>query len=84
MSKFPRKIKTASNARAQLQAMTCASESISSMAEKELLSDEVKADIFFVIVPAIALISRNVTLKVYGKQRKRLFTTAGTQTQALL
>ncbi|CAH3155936.1 unnamed protein product, partial [Porites lobata] len=64
--------------------MTCASESISSMAEKELLSDEVKADIFFVIVPAIALISRNVTLKVYGKQRKRLFTTAGTQTQALL
>ena len=27
------------------------------MAEKELLSDEVEADIFFVIVPAIALIS---------------------------
>ena len=83
MNKFPRKIKTASNARAQLQAMTCASESISSMAEKELLSDEAEANIFLVIVPAITLISRNVTLKVYGKQRKRLFTTAGTQTQAL-
>ena len=64
--------------------MTCASESISSMAEKELLSDGVEADIFFVIVPAIALISRNVTLKVYEKQRRRLFTTAGPQKQALL
>ena len=63
MSKFPRTITTASDARAQLQAMTCASESISSMAEKELLSDEVEADTFFVIVPATALISRNVTLK---------------------
>ena len=64
--------------------MTCASESISSMAEKELLSDEVEADIFFVIVPAITLISRNVTLKVNEKQRRRLFTTAGPQKQALL
>ena len=54
------------------------------MAEKELLSDEVEADIFFVIVPAITLISRNVTLKVYEKQRRRLFTTAGPQNQALL
>ena len=65
MSKFPRTITTASDARAQLQAMTCASESNSSitMAEKELLSDEVEADIFFVIVPAIALISRNVTVE---------------------
>ena len=33
------------------------------MAKKELLSDEVEADIFFVIVPAIALISRNVTVE---------------------
>ena len=63
VSKFPRKITTVSDAIAQLQAMTCASESISSMAEKELLSDEVEADIFFVIVPAIALISRNVTVE---------------------
>ena len=39
------------------------SESISSMAEKELLSNEVEADIFFIIVPAIALISRNVTVE---------------------
>ena len=54
------------------------------MVEKELLSDEVEADIFFVIVPAIALISRTVTLKVNEKQRRRLFTTAGPQTQALL
>ena len=54
------------------------------MAEKELLSDEVEADIFFVIVPAINLISRNVTLKVQEKQRRRLFTTAGPQNQALL
>ena len=84
VSKFPRTITTASDARAQLQAMTCASESISSMAEKELLSDEVEADIFFVIVPAIALISRNVTLKVYEKQRRRLFKTAGPQNQPLL
>ena len=54
------------------------------MAEKELLSDEVEADIFFVIVPAITLISRNVTLKVNEKQRTRLFTIAGPQNQALL
>ena len=56
------------------------------MAERELLSDEVEADIFFVIVPVIALISRNVTLKVNEKQRRRLpvFTTAGPQNQALL
>ena len=84
VSKFPRKITTISDARAQLQAMTCASESISSMAEKELLSDEVEADIFFVFVSAIALISRNVTLKVNEKQRTRLLTTAGPQNQALL
>ena len=49
------------------------------MTEKELLSDEVEVDIFFVIVPAIALISRNVTLKVYEKQQRRLSTTAGPQ-----
>ena len=49
------------------------------MAEKELLSDEVEADIFLVIVPAIALISRNVTSKVYEKQQRRLSTTAGPQ-----
>ena len=54
------------------------------MAEKELLSDEVEAHIFFVIVPAVTLISSNVTLKVYEKQRRRLFTTAGPQKQALL
>ena len=54
------------------------------MAQKELLSDEVEADILFVIVPAITLISRNVTLKVNEKQRTRLFTTAGPQNQALL
>ena len=48
------------------------------MAEKEL-GDEVEADIFFVIVPAIALISGSVTLKVYKKQRRRLSTTAGPQ-----
>ena len=54
------------------------------MAEKELLSDEVEADIFFVIVPAIALISRNVTLKVYEKQRRPFFKTAGPQNQPLL
>ena len=63
VSKFPRTVTTVSDARAQLQAMTCASESISSMTEKELLSDEVEADIFFVIVPAIALIYRNVTVE---------------------
>ena len=50
------------------------------MAEKELLSDEVEADIFLVIVPAVALISRNVTLKEKTeKQRRRLSTTAGPQ-----
>ena len=81
VSKFPRTITTASDARAQLQAMTCALESNSSitMTEKELLSDEVEADIFFVIVPAIALISRKVTLKVYEKQQRLLSTTAGPQ-----
>ena len=82
MSKFPRTITTASDARAQLQAMTCASESNSSitMAEKELLSDEVEADIFLVIVPAIALISIKVTLKEKTeKQRRRLSTTVAPQ-----
>ena len=54
------------------------------MAEKELLSDEVEADIFLVIVPAIAIIYRNVTLKAHEKQRRRLFTTTRPQDQALL
>ena len=50
------------------------------MAEKELLSDEVKADIFLVIVPAIALISIKVTLKEKTeKQRRRLSTTVAPQ-----
>ena len=49
------------------------------MTEKELLSDEVEADIFLVIVPVIVLISRNVTLKVYEKQQRRLSTTVAPQ-----
>ena len=49
------------------------------MTEKELLSDEVEADIFLVIVPVIALISKKVTLKVYEKQQRLLSTTAGPQ-----
>ena len=71
VSKFPRTITTASDARAQLQAMTCASESNSSitMAEKELLSDEVEADLFLVIA--------------YEKQRRRLFKTTRPQNQVL-
>ena len=53
---FPRTVTTASDARAQLQAMTCASESISliTMDEKELLSGEVEADKFFIILPVFA------------------------------
>ena len=53
------------------------------MDEKELLSGEVEADKFFIFLPVFALISWNVTLKMYEKQR-RILTTARPQNQGLL